>query len=151
MSKTKGEIRFRQFIKDLDEVETDRGKMLVAFKLIESYRGFRYNHIAASTRKNIVEMTDAFGKLFPIRRKNNSVVDLIVYMSSFELNTVFSETSLIKGCFGYDRRKTNMGSKKYADLLRRAVDRNIIKRVNIQVDRQRIGYVLSEMCHTEAK
>lgn len=71
-------------------------------------------------------------------RRYNKQSDLI---SALSLRPFLSETELFKFAFGYDRNKKYAGSnKKYADLLRRAMEAGKIARISAKVKGNRATY-----------
>jgi hypothetical protein len=59
------------------------------------------------------------------KEKYNSVKSIIDYLSL----TVFATEGMIqRDVFGYDRNSSSYSNKKYADMLRRALDKGTIKR-----------------------
>jgi len=60
------------------------------------------------------------------RRKYNSVNSIIDYLNT---TVVVSENKIMRDVFGYDRNNTYESNKKYADMLRRGLDKGLIHRI----------------------
>jgi len=48
-------IRFDKYLNEVRNAKTDLDRVMAAFRLMESYRGFRYAHIAKATEKFLIE------------------------------------------------------------------------------------------------
>ena len=62
------------------------------------------------------------------KSKYNSVKSIVDYLNT---TVVVSENKIMRDVFGYDRNNSYMSNKKYADMLRRGLDKGLIQRVEM--------------------
>lgn len=77
-----------------------------------------------------------------MRKKNNSIKQII---DTLRQGSFMTENEIMRITFGYNRNMTWESNKKYADMLRRGLDKGIIKRVRIDSwGREKYFYYLPE-------
>lgn len=74
-------------------------------------------------------------------RKRNSVKQLVEVL---ERKPLLTENKLFKKAFNYVRGESYMANKKYADMLRRGLQKGIISRVELKIkgNRNRFFYYI---------
>jgi hypothetical protein len=70
-------------------------------------------------------------------KRNNSVNDLV---NTLMEKPILSENKLIQKTFGWKRGRDRGSNKKYADLVRRALNKGLINRIELNIKNQRTIY-----------
>ena len=75
--------------------------------------------------------------LYQVRRKSNSVKQIVDFLVE---NPCQSEAQILLKVFKYDRKVAAYANKKYADMLRRGLDKSLIGRVKVKNPKCRTKY-----------
>ena len=75
--------------------------------------------------------------LYQVRPRRNSVKQIVDFLVE---NPCQSEYQIFLKVFKYDRKRSFYASKKYADMLRRGLDKSLIGRVKVKNPKCRTKY-----------